>query len=56
MDLRGDRIAISSKQSDQTLRALLASFPNARDIEVTAIGLEDAFLTLTDDHEGTDPR
>jgi ABC-2 type transport system ATP-binding protein len=54
VELRADRVSISSKESDQTLRALLASFPHARDIEVTAFGLEDAFLTLTDDNEGTD--
>jgi len=53
VDIRTDRISISSKESDQTLRALLASFPDAHDIEVTAFGLEDAFLTLTDDNEGT---
>jgi len=52
VDIRADRVAISSKESDHTLRALLASFPDARDIEVTAIGLEDAFLSLTDDTEG----
>jgi ABC-2 type transport system ATP-binding protein len=47
VEVRGDRVAISSKESDQTLRALLAAFPAARDIKVTAFGLEDAFLTLT---------
>ena len=58
VELRADRVAISSNDSDQTLRAMLATFPNARDIEVTAFGLEDAFLTLTgdDDSEGTDRR
>jgi ABC-2 type transport system ATP-binding protein len=56
VEIRADRVSISSKESDQTLRALLASFPNARDIEVTAFGLEDAFLTLTDDNEGNDSR
>jgi ABC-2 type transport system ATP-binding protein len=58
VELRGDRVSISSKESDQTLRALLASFPDARDIEVTAFGLEDAFLTLTgqNDSEGTNHR
>jgi ABC-2 type transport system ATP-binding protein len=55
VELRADRVSISSKESDQTLRALLASFPDARDIEVTAFGLEDAFLTLTDDN-GEDQR
>ncbi|WP_414635495.1 ABC transporter ATP-binding protein [Actinophytocola sp.] len=47
VELRGDRISLSSKDSDATLRALLAAFPRARDIEVTALGLEEAFLNLT---------
>jgi ABC-2 type transport system ATP-binding protein len=40
-------VAISSGDSDATLRALLTAFPQARDIEVTAVGLEGAFLSLT---------
>lgn len=57
VDIRADRISLSSKESDRTLRALLASFPDAHDIEVTAFGLEDAFLTLTDDdNEGNERR
>jgi ABC-2 type transport system ATP-binding protein len=47
VELRGDRVSISTGSSDDTLRALLTAFPQAHDIEVTAIGLEDAFLTLT---------
>ncbi|RZS43415.1 ABC-2 type transport system ATP-binding protein [Herbihabitans rhizosphaerae] len=47
--VRGDQIALSSKDSDATLRALLSRHPQARDIEITAIGLEGAFLTLTAD-------
>ena len=35
--------------SDAALRALLATFPGARDIEVTGAGLEEAFLQLTTD-------
>ncbi|WP_051116257.1 ABC transporter ATP-binding protein [Amycolatopsis nigrescens] len=46
-DLRGDRVALSSADSDVTLRALLARFDNAYDIEISAIGLEGAFLSLT---------
>ncbi|WP_158892761.1 ABC transporter ATP-binding protein [Amycolatopsis anabasis] len=46
-ELRGDRVAISSPDSDATLRALLTRFPAAHDIEITAIGLEGAFLSLT---------
>ncbi|WP_116102646.1 ABC transporter ATP-binding protein [Amycolatopsis thermalba] len=50
-EVRGGRIAVSTSDSDATLRALLARFPDARDIEITAIGLEGAFLTLTADDE-----
>jgi ABC-2 type transport system ATP-binding protein len=46
-ELRGDRVAISSGDSDVTLRALLTRFPEAHDIEIAAIGLEGAFLSLT---------
>jgi len=49
VELRGDRATISSNDSDATLRALLATFPQAHDIEVAAVGLEGAFLSLTTD-------
>ncbi|GAA4662849.1 MULTISPECIES: ABC transporter ATP-binding protein [Amycolatopsis] len=49
--LRGEQIALSSNDSDATLRALLTAFPDARDIEIAAIGLEGAFLSLTSDEE-----
>jgi ABC-2 type transport system ATP-binding protein len=45
--IRGARIAVSSSDSDRTLRALLDAFPGAHDIEIAAIGLEGAFLSLT---------
>jgi ABC-2 type transport system ATP-binding protein len=45
--VRGAQIAASSSDSDATLRALLSAFPQAHDIEVAAIGLEGAFLSLT---------
>ncbi|MGH9093614.1 MAG: hypothetical protein ACRDXE_00470, partial [Acidimicrobiales bacterium] len=47
---RGDVAALRCADSDATLRALLARYPAARDIEVVSAGLEDAFLALTDDH------
>ena len=37
--------------SDAAIRALLAAHPQARDIEITGAGLEDAFLRLTADDE-----
>ncbi|GAA2802630.1 ABC transporter ATP-binding protein [Crossiella cryophila] len=46
-DLRGEHATIASTDSDATLRALLNHYPGARDIEITTVGLEDAFLALT---------
>ncbi|GAA2690139.1 ABC transporter ATP-binding protein [Actinosynnema pretiosum subsp. pretiosum] len=44
---RGDRVLLECADSDTALRALLAAHPNAHDVEVTALGLEAAFLALT---------
>ena len=35
----------------KAIRGLLAAFPQARDIEITGAGLEEAFLHLTGDEE-----
>jgi len=43
----GDSVALECSSSDDTLRALLADYPAARDIEVTGAGLEEAFRVLT---------
>ena len=48
-ELRGDRVAISSGDSDATLWALKATVPAVYDIEISAVGLEGAFLSLTAD-------
>jgi ABC-2 type transport system ATP-binding protein len=48
-ELRGDRVAISSGDSDATLWALKAAVPGLRDVEISAVGLEGAFLSLTAD-------
>lgn len=48
-ELRGERVAISSSESDATLRALMAAVPAVHDIEIGAVGLEGAFLSLTSD-------
>ncbi|MEA5366535.1 ABC transporter ATP-binding protein [Amycolatopsis sp., V23-08] len=48
-ELRGDRVAISSGDSDATLWALKAAVPAVYDIEISAVGLEGAFLSLTAD-------
>jgi len=47
VERRGDRITLTCTDSDAAVRALLARHPNAHDIEITALGLEDAFLALT---------
>jgi hypothetical protein len=42
-----ERVVLHTADSDTTLRALLGSFGEARDIEVAGTDLEDAFLALT---------
>ncbi|GAA4550990.1 ABC transporter ATP-binding protein [Amycolatopsis samaneae] len=54
-ELRGDRVAISSADSDTTLRALMAAVPAVHDIEIGAVGLEGAFLSLTGDETDQEP-
>jgi ABC-2 type transport system ATP-binding protein len=49
VEVRASRAHISTADSDSTLRALLTNYPGAHDIEVTAMGLEGAFLSLTTD-------
>jgi ABC-2 type transport system ATP-binding protein len=57
VDLRGDSVYIHAKDTDAIARHLLTT-TDAHDLEITARGLEDAFLSLTgdqdqhDDHEG----
>jgi ABC-2 type transport system ATP-binding protein len=46
VELRGDTVLLSCRDSDAALRALLATTP-AHDIEVSAQNLEDAFVALT---------
>jgi ABC-2 type transport system ATP-binding protein len=45
-EVRGDTVLLHCSDSDAALRALLAQTP-ARDVEVVARGLEDAFIALT---------
>jgi ABC-2 type transport system ATP-binding protein len=46
---RGEGVRLSCTDSDTALRAFLPAFPQARNIEVTGAGLEDAFMQLTHD-------
>jgi ABC-2 type transport system ATP-binding protein len=46
-DRHGQSIVLSCSDSDAAIRALIGRFPAARDIEIAAAGLEEAFLELT---------
>jgi ABC-2 type transport system ATP-binding protein len=46
VEVRGDSVLVSSTDSDMVLRHLL-NHTEARDLEVTTRGLEDAFISLT---------
>jgi ABC-2 type transport system ATP-binding protein len=47
VEQRGKAVILSCADSDTALRALLARFPGARDVEVHGAGLEEAFMALT---------
>jgi ABC-2 type transport system ATP-binding protein len=47
VERRGEAVVLSCADSDAAIRALLAAHPDARDIEIAAAGLEQAFLQLT---------
>ena len=44
---RGEAAVLHCADSDAAIRAMLAAYPDARDIEIAAAGLEQAFLALT---------
>ncbi|MEV5329711.1 ABC transporter ATP-binding protein [Nonomuraea fastidiosa] len=46
-ELRGERVTLRTTDSDATLFALMAAYPDAHDIDVGGVDLEDAFVTLT---------
>jgi ABC-2 type transport system ATP-binding protein len=47
VETRGEGVILNCSNSDLALRALLPAYPDARDIEVSGAGLEEAFLQLT---------
>jgi ABC-2 type transport system ATP-binding protein len=49
---RGEAVVLTCTDSDAAIRALLSAHPDARDIEIAAAGLEDAFVELTADESG----
>ncbi|HKC28697.1 MAG TPA: ABC transporter ATP-binding protein [Jatrophihabitans sp.] len=51
VETRGEAVILNCADSDTALRALLTAYPQARDIEVTGAGLEEAFLQLTTDDD-----
>ncbi|MGH3623521.1 MAG: ABC transporter ATP-binding protein [Sciscionella sp.] len=50
--LRADRAELVCTDSDAALRALIGRFETAHDIEISAAGLEEAFMALTGSEEG----
>ena len=44
---RGTRIEVHTDDSDATLRALIAAYPTAADIEIVSRNMDDAFMALT---------
>jgi ABC-2 type transport system ATP-binding protein len=44
---RGEAVLLNCADSDVAIRALLRAYPEARDIEISGAGLEQAFLQLT---------
>jgi ABC-2 type transport system ATP-binding protein len=48
VDRRGDRVLLHTRASDEVARLLLTK-TGAHDVEITSLGLEEAFLTLTAD-------
>ena len=53
IEVRGDTVLIHSRDTDAVARHLLTT-TDARDLEITARGLEDAFVALTGDDETED--
>jgi ABC-2 type transport system ATP-binding protein len=51
---RGEAVVLNCSDSDRAIRALLRQHADARDIEISGAGLEQAFLQLTSD-DGQDP-
>jgi ABC-2 type transport system ATP-binding protein len=49
VERHGEAISLNCQDSDAAIRALIQSYPYARDLEITGAGLEAAFLLLTAD-------
>src|SRR3954447_23078129 len=53
IEVRGDTVLLHGRDTDALARHLLNN-TNARDLEITSRSIEDAFLSLTGDHEDDD--
>jgi ABC-2 type transport system ATP-binding protein len=51
---RGEAVVLACADSDASIRALLAAHDDARDIEISGAGLEEAFLQLTGGEDAAD--
>jgi ABC-2 type transport system ATP-binding protein len=47
VERRGEAVVLACTDSDAAIRALVARYPGARDLEISGAGLEEAFLELT---------
>ncbi|MEU7000475.1 ABC transporter ATP-binding protein [Nonomuraea sp. NPDC046570] len=47
VEVRGEQVRLHCPSSDEALRALLAEYPGAHDVVVSAMSLENAFVALT---------
>ncbi|HEY3716924.1 MAG TPA: ABC transporter ATP-binding protein [Jatrophihabitantaceae bacterium] len=56
VESRGEAVVLNCSDSDAAIRALLPAYPQARDIEISGAGLEQAFLQLTGDNEIEDDK
>ena len=54
VDIRGDAVYVHATDTDAVARYLLTE-TSAHDLEIAARGLEDAFLSLTGDHDAAQP-
>jgi len=48
----GDSVTLACSDSDAAIRVFLQRYPQARDMEITGAGLEDAFLRLVAEPDG----
>jgi ABC-2 type transport system ATP-binding protein len=48
LTVHGGRVELRCRDTDAALRALLAQRPDAHDIDVSGVALEDAFISITD--------